>query len=253
MTTETLRHYDRIGLCHPSKVDDWTGYRYYSAQDIVRLNTIALLKNMDLSLDEIKKILEINDFNQIVSFLNDAEKNVDQKISKLKEIKEQLHRAKAFYEAKLTNNEAKEGVFLQKLPSRVIMIAPNLTKPTMSNLWDYHRHFYSQIDVNDRNRFTFEDLAGLIEKEGKTAMFALCSKYKNHQNLRALPVGDYLCANCTEEELPSTLNKLNSIAKNTYRISPTFNIQIIVLTGILKWSYQLQVLISKEPKPLLGK
>ena len=55
MTAETLRHYDRIGLVKPCKVDEWTGYRYYSQQEIVRLNTIRTLRCMDLPLSEIKK------------------------------------------------------------------------------------------------------------------------------------------------------------------------------------------------------
>ena len=58
MTAETLRHYDRIGLVKPCKVDEWTGYRYYSRQEIVKLNTIRALRVMDLTLAEIKKILE---------------------------------------------------------------------------------------------------------------------------------------------------------------------------------------------------
>ena len=28
-TSETLRHYDRIGLVKPSKKDEWTNYHYY--------------------------------------------------------------------------------------------------------------------------------------------------------------------------------------------------------------------------------
>lgn len=44
VTSETLRHYDRIGLVKPCKVDEWTGYRYYSQQEIVRLNTIHALR-----------------------------------------------------------------------------------------------------------------------------------------------------------------------------------------------------------------
>ena len=55
-TTETLRHYDRIGLVKPSKKDEWTKYRYYTDQDIVRLNTVRLLQLMDLPLQEIKKV-----------------------------------------------------------------------------------------------------------------------------------------------------------------------------------------------------
>ena len=52
MTTETLRHYDRIGLVKPFKVDEWTGYRYYSQREIVRLNTIRALRCMDAGRDK---------------------------------------------------------------------------------------------------------------------------------------------------------------------------------------------------------
>lgn len=27
-----LRYYDEIGLLKPAKIDEWTGYRYYSAR-----------------------------------------------------------------------------------------------------------------------------------------------------------------------------------------------------------------------------
>lgn len=45
-TAETLRHYDRIGLVKPSMRDEWTGYRYYSQQDLLRLNTVMALQLM---------------------------------------------------------------------------------------------------------------------------------------------------------------------------------------------------------------
>ncbi len=63
-TTETLRHYDRIGLVKPSKKDEWTGYRYYTENDIVRLNTVRALLLMDLSLSEIKNVLEYDDLKK---------------------------------------------------------------------------------------------------------------------------------------------------------------------------------------------
>lgn len=46
MTAETLRHYDKIGLVKPSMRDEWTGYRYYSQQDLLRLNTVMALQLM---------------------------------------------------------------------------------------------------------------------------------------------------------------------------------------------------------------
>ncbi|MEH7531769.1 MerR family DNA-binding transcriptional regulator, partial [Priestia megaterium] len=40
VTTETLRHYDRIGLFKPFYVDENTGYRYYSIFQYEVLGTI---------------------------------------------------------------------------------------------------------------------------------------------------------------------------------------------------------------------
>ena len=80
-TTETLRHYDRIGLVKPSKKDEWTNYRYYTEQDIVRLNTVRALQVMDLPLKEIKKVLEYDDQEKIIDFLKQTEKKADEKMA----------------------------------------------------------------------------------------------------------------------------------------------------------------------------
>ena len=79
MTTATLRHYDHIGLVKPSKVDQYTNYRYYTVEDITRLNTVHVLQQMDLPLQEIKKLLEYDDLEKIVEFLVQAEKKADEK------------------------------------------------------------------------------------------------------------------------------------------------------------------------------
>ena len=94
-TNETLRHYDRIGLVKPSKKDEWTNYRYYTEQDIVRLNTVRALQLMELSLQEIKKVLEYNDLEKIVDFLAQAEKKADEKIAALQYSKSKIQLAKA--------------------------------------------------------------------------------------------------------------------------------------------------------------
>lgn len=69
-TSETLRHYDRIGLVKPSRKDEWTNYRYYTEQDIVRLNTVRALQLMDLPLQEIKKVLEYEDLEKNRGFFS---------------------------------------------------------------------------------------------------------------------------------------------------------------------------------------
>jgi len=53
-----LRYYDEIGLLNPAKIDEWTGYRYYSATQIPRLNQILVLKGLGLTLEQIRKMID---------------------------------------------------------------------------------------------------------------------------------------------------------------------------------------------------
>jgi DNA-binding transcriptional MerR regulator len=58
VSVKTLRYYDEIGLLRPSEIDRFTGYRYYTASQLSRLNRILLLKGLGLSLDQIGLLLE---------------------------------------------------------------------------------------------------------------------------------------------------------------------------------------------------
>jgi DNA-binding transcriptional MerR regulator len=52
-----LRYYDEIGLLKPAHIDSATGYRYYSAEQMPQLNRILALKELGLSLDQIRRLL----------------------------------------------------------------------------------------------------------------------------------------------------------------------------------------------------
>lgn len=58
VTIDTLRHYDALNLLKPAKVDPFTGYRYYSADQLQSLNRILALKELGFSLEEIARILQ---------------------------------------------------------------------------------------------------------------------------------------------------------------------------------------------------
>jgi DNA-binding transcriptional MerR regulator len=56
LTIRTLRYYDQIGLYSPSGHSD-SGHRLYTESDISRLQQIQSLKELALSLEEIKSVL----------------------------------------------------------------------------------------------------------------------------------------------------------------------------------------------------
>jgi DNA-binding transcriptional MerR regulator len=53
-----LRYYDEIGLLSPEFTDPQTGYRYYSARQLPRLNRVLVLKELGLSLEQIARLLD---------------------------------------------------------------------------------------------------------------------------------------------------------------------------------------------------
>lgn len=245
-TSETLRHYDRIGLVKPSKKDEWTNYRYYTEQDIVRLNTVRALQLMDLSLQEIKKVLEYDDLEKIIDFLERAEKKADEKIAALQYSKSKIQLAKADYEKKLQGQQKFSSTFLKEYPARVILLSDTLEKPTLDNLWNYLSHFYDKVTPALKDQFYFEDLAGIYTEDGLTRLFAVCTRYVNIDGLKVLPEGKYLCANCTEENREQMAQRLIQLARTEYGADPAFTVQLIVISGILHWNYEVQIYVGRS-------
>jgi len=58
VSVKALRYYDELGLLKPARVDESTGYRYYSANQLARLNRILAKKDMGLSLEQIALLLD---------------------------------------------------------------------------------------------------------------------------------------------------------------------------------------------------
>lgn len=243
-TSETLRHYDRIGLVKPSKKDEWTNYRYYTEQDIVRLNTVRALQLMDLPLQEIKKVLEYDDLEKIVDFLAQAEKKADEKIASLQYSKTKIQSAKADYEKKRQMRQSQSGTFIKNIPKRVILLSDTLEVPSLDNLWNYLEHFYDKVTPALKEQFDFEDLAGIYTENGVSRLFAVCIRYTQIDGIKILPSGKYLCADCTEENREQILEELMHTARTKYNADPAFTVQMIVVSGILHWNYEIQVYIG---------
>lgn len=58
VSVKMLRHYDRLGLLRPAHIDPETAYRYYSANQLPRLNRILALRDLGFSLDQIAALVD---------------------------------------------------------------------------------------------------------------------------------------------------------------------------------------------------
>jgi DNA-binding transcriptional MerR regulator/effector-binding domain-containing protein len=58
VSVRMLHHYDAIGLLTPAVVDPHTGYRYYHAGQLGRLNRIIALKELGFTLKQVQSIID---------------------------------------------------------------------------------------------------------------------------------------------------------------------------------------------------
>lgn len=60
VSIKALHHYDELGLLDPTHVDRYTGYRYYTLEQLPQLNRILALKELGFSLEQVAQLLHEN-------------------------------------------------------------------------------------------------------------------------------------------------------------------------------------------------
>ena len=93
VTVKMLRHYDELGLLAPSFVEPGTGYRYYLADQLPRLNQIIALKDLGFSLE-------------VIAALVDERTRPDARAARVAERRAELERAIADDTARLRHLDA---------------------------------------------------------------------------------------------------------------------------------------------------
>lgn len=89
-TIKTLRHYEKMGILIPKEVDDFTGYRYYSDEQVNTYHNIKMLQEAGFTLKEIKNILDNPNDNNILKEVEELTNDYQDKLKKLEEIKNKL-------------------------------------------------------------------------------------------------------------------------------------------------------------------
>lgn len=116
-TIKTLRYYEKEKLLIPSFVDG-NGYRYYDAIQLLDLAKIISLRQIGLSIEEIKQVLDGKDLNKV---LNIRKKVVE---NELNEYKYQLYKINYILEER----DMKYEVITKELPEYVVYYKEGIIK-----------------------------------------------------------------------------------------------------------------------------
>lgn len=90
-----LRHYDDIGLFKPIYIDPENNYRYYSAEQLKDVNRLIVLKELGLSLEQIRRLMNEQISEQeirgmLIMKKAQVEQQIEQDIIRLRNIENRL-------------------------------------------------------------------------------------------------------------------------------------------------------------------
>ena len=141
LSKHTIRYYEKEGFIQPQR--DENGYRNYNSNDVQVLKLVKFLRNLEISIDDVKAILNGDlDFHECLK-INQI--HLDKQIESIKEIKEtiedyhdkDLPLISELAEVEKSTSQARLG--FQKT-TKTVSLGRKLTKP-----WAIRQLFYSLI------------------------------------------------------------------------------------------------------------
>jgi DNA-binding transcriptional MerR regulator len=103
VSARTLRYYDQIGLLKPTTYGK-NGYRYYDDVAALRLQQILFYRELELSLKEIRAIIEQPDFN-LLDALESHKVTLQQKKQRIKLLLSTIEKTIRHIEGKISMNK----------------------------------------------------------------------------------------------------------------------------------------------------
>jgi DNA-binding transcriptional MerR regulator len=139
----TLRYYDEMDLLKPVRVDSFTGYRFYSADQLPRLNRILALKDLGFSLEQIKLMLADGlTAEQLRGMLTLQRSEVEKRLA---DEGERLRRIEArLRQIELEDKMPKYDVVIRNTPA-MLVASRRVTIPTNDQVPQYLGSAYMEV------------------------------------------------------------------------------------------------------------
>lgn len=194
VTKNTLFHYDKIGLFSPEIVDT-NEYRYYSIYQMEVFDTIIILKEMGMPLDEIKAFMDHRSPESLMELFEKEDKKITEQLRRLK-YQQQFIRGRKEKMKEIWNIDY-EHVFRKQYPDRYY-IYEEIHENTDEGILKKTNEFITEFE---HRNYQLDYEIGYIQKESDirsgvydnyTNTVILPFKKPKGMNYQVLEAGEYL-------------------------------------------------------------
>lgn len=242
ISTQALRHYDKVGLLAPYFTDNETGYRYYHINQSSRLDMIQYLQSNGASLKEIKELLDLSNNNH-ESFVDLLQVRLDSINKDLKEIYHKKASLSRMIEnhKKYKNIPFDETVFFEYIPERKIYVYETETNFFEKATTGYEimlRELKTELASSEYLSKYFCNVGTMVRTKhlsrdklfSNEVFFFIEDEFEESQNIEVLPSNMYICL-CSqdytsEERLAKKL--LKAVEDNDCQIIGDYICEVVV-------------------------
>ena len=240
ITVATLRLYDDLGLLTPRYKDPETGYRYYDLMQNARLDMIAYMKELGMSLAEIGSVLQKEDITLIESILIRKNEQLHEQIRSLHLRHNAVERSIASIE-RYRKSPAKGIMLLEYIDRRYYWGLPCQTNFYETDIRSYEeelmrlRHALLQrgfTQIHSYNAAT--SIEGKDFAQGKlvakdTFVFVDVRDKERYPDVRVMESGMYACIYLDnyDDEIEYAKRLLDFIRENGWTVSGDYLCEVL--------------------------
>jgi DNA-binding transcriptional MerR regulator len=250
ISVKTLRYYHEINLLIPIKINEESGYRYYSSSQLILIDMIQIAKKTNASLKSIKKMIHAFSINQALEFIKYRQKAIEVKQNEIFEIKKVLNNLK---NSLLFSDETHrhQGIQYRNYEKRYAFITPlnEYSKEVERLTYTKSFQYLEQLGIST-TYVTGTMFQGQIVNESlrPKAIFHLIQKSdfkKNDSNFFVLEAGTYVTLTYESHAFDEAYTTIeNYIKEKGYQVKNILEIDLIDdLTQSEKYTSNIQVLI----------
>ena len=217
----TLHYYDQIGLFRPlTKAEN--GYRYYDISQSIDFEYIRMLKELNMSIEEIETYRKNPTPADFLKIVNEKEKEVDKQIQRLKDIKAVMQRKKEKIVFCETLQE--QEIRIEECKSERLLVYPyDFSEGDISQIFSHLKDIWgieqirmgmgSFISLDNVYKMNFDKYEGI---------YTIALNKKSVPNSLIKPQGKYLCGyqKGKWDKLPTLYQKMLDYAtKNNLQLT----------------------------------
>lgn len=226
-TAETLRHYDRIDLLKPDYVTK-SGRRLYSIRQYERLGTILELREIGMSLNEIKEYFNNRSVQKSTVMLKKYQEQFEKKLEEMIQLNKILKQKLEFLES-FSDLSEMETVFEEYFPERYMV-----TLGKESGDREEHAMAFTRLEnyIQERVPIIASDRVGVFADERllipnekmipAVPMLLVSPEHAEENYMQKIPAGNYVCMyykNGVLEKYDSSFEKVKAYIRNkNYKI-----------------------------------